>query len=572
MILPLLALLSGCDRRADDLSLEPAILELGPEQMCLDPAPETTAAERLVEVGAARGLDALVVVPEVEARSCPSIPGGVVAHDLDGDGDVDLAFSKPSGLPDLFENDGAGHFTLHRLSGTLDPLDRVEAAAAVDLDGDDLPELLIAGWGHVSVAWNRGELRFSALEPLYYEDSYPRSCIMSLAVGDVDGDGDLDLAIPGADEIDEAGAPMVGPSLLLDGRPDRLLLQLRGEFVEADVFSAEPEPQIALVAAFTDVDVDGDLDLLFTTDRPWELPTNQLHVNEGLDDRGWPAFSDGTESTGFATRPSAMGMVSFDQNGDGRLDYCVSDHAPALQCLLSEPTGSRHEAGRSLGLTAPHAQHPDLPEDTDEVELDEMMDYWATWSLELLDLDNDGNDELAAASGIVPHMGDPGLAPYQPIEPDVIYQGLEHGGFEEVGHLADFGRVEDHYGLASADLDGDGFRELVVGTWEGSPLLWDNPCGEGSWVELDFIGTEKNRQGFGARVELEAGGRTWMRELHGLRGVGQSDSALHFGLGELEQIDRLVVTWPDGSQQEATDLPTRRVITLIHPSAPEAAR
>ena len=67
----------------------------------------------------------------------------------------------------------------------------------------------------------------------------------------------------------------------------------------------------------------------------------------------------------------------------------------------------------------------------------------------------------------------------------------------------------------------------------------------------------------GARVELSAGPRTWVAESRAASNyLGQSDSRLHFGLGEIEKLDSLRVRWPDGSELTLEDVPVRRVLTL----------
>ena len=76
-------------------------------------------------------------------------------------------------------------------------------------------------------------------------------------------------------------------------------------------------------------------------------------------------------------------------------------------------------------------------------------------------------------------------------------------------------------------------------------------------MEIEPVGAGLDPLALGTWVEVEAGGRRQLRELHGPRALGQGPSRLHFGLGEAERVDRLMVGWPDGSVTEATDLPVR---------------
>ncbi len=61
--------------------------------------------DRLQSVAMERGLD-LVLPADDSPRSCLYVPGGVVASDLDLDGDPDLLFSRPEGFPHLFSSEG----------------------------------------------------------------------------------------------------------------------------------------------------------------------------------------------------------------------------------------------------------------------------------------------------------------------------------------------------------------------------------------------------------------------------------------------------------------------------------
>jgi len=154
--------------------------------------------------------------------------------------------------------------------------------------------------------------------------------------------------------------------------------------------------------------------------------------------------------------------------------------------------------------------------------------------------------------------------------PDTLWRGVREGGalrFDDITQELGFGDVEDHYGQAAADFDGDGFLDLVVGASESPVRLWMIACGAGAWVEVDFAGPAWNRAGWNARVTVEADGRTQTRELLGARGFGQGPSRLHFGLGDVDTVDRLVVRWPDGTEDEHVDLPVRAVFVARHPDA-----
>ncbi len=84
------------------------------------------------------------------------------------------------------------------------------------------------------------------------------------------------------------------------------------------------------------------------------------------------------------------------------------------------------------------------------------------------------------------------------------------------------------------------------------------------WLSVRLRGTESNRDAIGARVLVEAGGRTQLREVTTTQGYLAGRSlAQHFGLGPADTIDRLVVHWPSGRQTvlRGLDVDERLVLT-----------
>ena len=550
-------LLSACkgDALPDTASDAGDGLVLGAEVGCEAPV---DGFERLEEQAEARGID-LVAAPVATERPCNLVPGGVIAADVDADGDEDLLFQRLDGLPHAYENE-RGQFTAVSLSGSIGPVDEVYSQGAVDLDGDGLPELLLVGVGVAVVLPNLGGWSFGEPQVVLEETSYPKTCLATIVTGDLDGDGDLDLVLPGLDAVPQED--WVVPLEPGDGSLDRVYENVDGHFELQQELVSASGVGMSLLAAATDRDLDGDQDLLVASDRAniGTAPTS-FYRNDGPFE-----LVDDAPELAADLAISGMGLAVDDYDGDGLPDYCMSDISSHLPCLLSDGAGAYVEGGLQLGLTQDLAGHPDLPSDWSEQQLADAEAFWSTWSLERVDLDNDGIGDLVASAGQPPDLGDVGLSNLSDFQPDALWRGLEGGGFEDRTHAQGFGDPEAHYGMAAADFDGDGYRDLVIGVHEGRPRFWSNPCGEAAWLEVELVGPEGNRDGIGALVAATIGERTSLRQIHDLRTVGQGPPEAAFGLGEAEQVDRLVVHWPDGSRSTYDDVPGRRVVQVHHPS------
>ncbi len=129
-------------------------------------------------------------------------------------------------------------------------------------------------------------------------------------------------------------------------------------------------------------------------------------------------------------------------------------------------------------------------------------------------------------------------------------------------------------GSAFADIDGDGYPDVVLTSNGGPARLLHNQGGTGHhWLRLilEGDGVHSNKSALGARVTLEAGGLKQVRDVAGARGyLSQSELALTFGLGSATRVDRLTIRWPgkEAGTQVMTDLEVDRVHTIVQGRVP----
>jgi enediyne biosynthesis protein E4 len=214
---------------------------------------------------------------------------GVVAGDVDGDGDTDLFVANDTQANLLLVNDGTGRFTDLALPAgvALSGDGREQAGMGADLgdaDGDGDEDLFITHFSddYHTLFRNEGGLVFTDVTAASGLDAATRS---SLGWGggffDYDNDGDLDLFVagghvfPGVERFDPATAY----------RQRNLLFENdgRGHFAAVAPAGSLAVPGTGRGAAFGDWDDDGDLDVLVVQ---LDAPPALLR-NDGGNARAW---------------------------------------------------------------------------------------------------------------------------------------------------------------------------------------------------------------------------------------------------------------------------------------------
>ena len=241
----------------------------------------------------------------------------VIAADVDRDGDADLLFGN-HGQNFLFINAG-GRFvdqTRVRLPAVDDLTQDLEAG---DVDGDGDLDLVVGNVDDNRLLLNDGRGFFAdAPERLPLRAAIEETREADLA--DVDGDGDLDLYFANLPFV--AGADPQDRLLINDGR---------GFFSDQTASRIGKETRYTVDAEFTDVDRDGDLDLVtanLNDSHPYRVSLND----------GAGVFKDATSSV-FPSGLTGQGIDAevADFNGDGRLDIYFSSYIGTDRMVLARP-------------------------------------------------------------------------------------------------------------------------------------------------------------------------------------------------------------------------------------------
>jgi hypothetical protein len=184
-----------------------------------------------------------------------------------------------------------------------------------------------------------------------------------------------------------------------------------------------------------------------------------------------------------------------------------------------------------------------------EARLGEKTLPYLGWATAFADFDFDSDLDLLVVNGHIYPEADRFQSGTSYAQSNLLFENQGDGSFRDVS--ARSGLVEKRLGRGAAvgDVDEDGDLDAVVANMHALPALLRNDGGNGKrWTRFLLIGQKSNRDGVGARVVLEARGRSQTRTSKAGGGyLSSHDLRLYFGLAEAREAERVRVFWPSGA-------------------------
>lgn len=483
---------------------------------------------------------------------------GVCVADFDGDGYQDIYFlngrdryNRGIRLQNaLYRNNGDGTFT--------DVTDKAGVPGNAyglgcvwgDYDNDGHPDLYLTQYGKNILYHNNGNGTFTDVTEKARVDGADFGTVFHSGATffDYDRDGKLDLYVGGYANFTSKSQQhcKIGLTVLTSclpavygGTPDVLYRNNGdGTFTNVTKKAKIYQPKgLNLSVQAIDYDNDGWPDLFVANDG---LEAYLYHNNHDgtFTEMG---LSSGMALTSDGATMAAMCTALGDYDNDGRFDLYMSDFQLASDHIWhNDGKGFFQEVSESAGIREPTRN---------------VLSFGGGF----FDYDNDGWLDLFIANGHV----------YEEVEkttPDIHYKQINslfhnerNGKFIEVTKSSGDGFAVPHAGrgVAFADFDNDGNVDVVVANNNDPPLLLRNSGAPGRhFVTFRLIGIKSNRDAMGARVILNAGGLTQIREIAGGGSyLSQSDLRAHFGLAESTKVDSVEIRWPSGLRQIFRNIP-----------------
>lgn len=415
---------------------------------------------------------------------------------------------------------------------------------------------------------------------------------LGVAAADYDADGDEDLIVSN-----------FGPNVLFENLGD-------GTFARRSFGPTKSAPRVGAGVSLFDADNDGLLDIYFANyidftfdkdvnreifgvpaapgPKDYEPDSDTLYRNLGDG-----SFEDVSEQSGIATVAGAgMGVVAFDYDNDADTDVFVCNDSAANFLFENDGSGNFEETAvftsvaygasgdqqASMGVDVADFNHdgnfdlvttnfvdevPTLYQNSGQGYFDDIgsaarlgiANRSVTWGVGFADFDHDSWDDLFIASG---HLIE-GTAAVNDTEqfesPNVCLLSKNGNLFEQVQEQEPFLLEQVSRGVALDDLDSDGAVDVVVLNLNDRPQIIQNASAAGSSLRISLVGTTANREGVGARVELQGNGLRIYKERVAGRGYqGHFGSLLQFGLDENTGPFSVKITWPGGKVEQHSGL------------------
>jgi len=491
-----------------------------------------------------------------------TMPGGVALLDYNGDGLLDIFLVNAGHVTDpllspanfdrhnpsywnrLYRQNKDGTFTDVTVQAGLQNAGDTNYGMGVavgDYDNDGFPDIYVTNFGRNILYHNNGDGTFTDVTSKAGVGAGGWST--SAGFFDYDNDGHLDLFVTRyldwtpekSKTCGRIAEPMYCPPGEF-GSATSILYHNRGDGTFEDVSAASgisAKPGHGLGVAFADYDGDGFTDVFVANDAVEQF----LWHNNGNGTFTEVALDSGAALSSAGRKLSGMGVVFQDYDNDGLPDLIVTQLPHGLYGVFhNDGKGSFSAQELEAGFGA-------------------LSGNSSGWGVGLEDFDNDGWKDVFIVQGHVfdnVNLYDNSLKYHEP----PLFALNRSGHFSKADPGSDLpvaGR-----GAAFGDVNNDGWVDVITASLGERPQFFSNRGGKSHWLTITLRGKRSNRDGYGARVQVN--GQVRFATASGSY-LSSNDKRLHFGLGSADSCD-VDIRWPSGIRQKLRGIKADQFMTI----------
>ncbi|HUY80466.1 MAG TPA: FG-GAP-like repeat-containing protein [Acidobacteriaceae bacterium] len=453
--------------------------------------------------------------------------GGALVEDFENNGRLDVMTSSSDACDPMhyFHNNGDGTFSdWTKKAGLENQLGGLNMVAG-DYNNDGCVDVLVL----------RGAWEFPTKRSLLRNNCNGTFTDVTDAAGlggrltmsqtavwaDINNDGYLDLFIGN------------------ENSPSQLFLN-KGNGTFEDISHKAGVDRVAFTKAVTAVDYDNDgyMDLYVSN----LGGKNFLYHNNHND-----TFTDVAKEAGVQGPYFSFVSWFFDYNNDGWPDLFVTSYFNSVDQVVRSMMGLPVQIETMRLYRNMH--NGTFKDVTKKVGLDKaLMPMGSNFG----DIDNDGYLDIYLGQGQPSFTG---------VLPHVLYRNVDGKRFVDVTAATGTGELHKGHEVAFADLERDGFEDIVAETGGAIPSdkhttrVFRNPGNGNDWINVKLIGVKTNRTAVGAQIKVTVrDGNAPKRAIY--RRVGENSSfggnplEQHIGLGPHAKIVALDIWWPASNTRQ----------------------
>jgi len=533
---------------------------------------------------------------------------GVAIADFNQDGLSDIFFTANMKSSTLYLNEGNMKFKdITTESGVNTQGKWASGAVVVDINEDGWPDIYVCAGGLSTDESLRSNLLFINQKNNTFTEEAAKWGLddsgysINGAFFDYDQDGDLDLYLL-TTELDPYNWTDFRPRRLKGEAPntDRLYRNNGNQtFSNVSIQAGIQIEGYGLGIALCDLNNDQKTDLYIANDF---LSNDIIYINNGDG-----TFTDKIDDYIAHTSRNGMGIDMQDFNNDGHVDIMVLDMLPTSNARQKSMFGFFNYDKFKLGIESGY--QPQYARNTLQVnngngtfsEVGQLAGVDRTdwsWCSLFADFDNDGWQDLFITNGYRQDITNMDFATFsrqlsssaigtEESKRKKMMQKLREmpeikmpnfmfkndGTFPFINKTKDWGFDLPTYsnGAAYADLDNDGDLDLVINNIDEKAFVYQNnlnaetAVSENNYLRIRLKGTPNNPNAIGTRIQLIANSMSQYRMVSPYRGyLSTMENVQHFGLGNSTKVDTILITWPDGQQQLATNISTNQLLTISY--------